>query len=121
MNLNDGIKRFDMAGSDPDASTLAELESVFWWASPEVGTGFEAAVIPHWFDCHILRHLMQVDEKTANEVLRELCHLPMVELFVVRDGWHVTELARLAFRVHMVVEEPDRFRGLSERAAECFQ
>ncbi len=101
MNFNDGIKRLGIARSDPDTSALAEMESVLELAAPEVRTAFEAAAIPHWFDCRILGHLVQVDEKTANEVLRELCRLPMVELFGVRDGWHVTESTRLAFRVHM--------------------
>ena len=109
-----------MAGSDPDGSALADMELVLGSATPALRAAFEAAAIPHWFDGRILGRLVQVDERTAKEVLQELCRLPLVELFAVRDGWQVGESTRLAFRVHLAREEPNRFRRLSTRAAGCF-
>jgi hypothetical protein len=121
MNLNHSIKHFGMAGSDSDSSALADMESVLESAAPELRTALEAAAIPHWFDCRILGSLVRLDERTAKEVLRELCRFPMVELVAVRDAWHVGEATRLAFRVYLAREERDRFRVLSARAAACFQ
>src|SRR5580704_13488435 len=121
MNFNDGIKHFGVAGSDPDVSVLADMELVLGSAAPALRTAFEAAAIPHWFDGRVLGRLVQVDERTVKGVLQELCRLPLVELFAIRDGWRVRESTRLAFRVHLSRKEPDRFRVLSTQAAACFQ
>jgi len=120
MNFNDGSKHFGTAGSDPDVSALADIELVLGSAAPALRTAFEAAAIPHWFDGRILGSLVQVDERTIKGVLQELCRLPLVELFAIRDAWHVRESARLAFRAHLARKEPDRFRVLSTQAAACF-
>src|SRR5438270_9085595 len=87
---------------------------------PRVREALEAAAIPHWFDDLILARLLDTDADEAAALREHLINLTQVEPFPERGGWNVHESTRRALRLEMCRKDPERFRNLSARAADCW-
>jgi tetratricopeptide (TPR) repeat protein len=120
VDFNETIKRLQSAQGDPEKLTLATVDVVLIPHAPELRTALEVAAVPHWFDAKILSTLLETDEASASKLLKDLCSLPMVESFPIREGWNVHEATRLALRNRLAKEEPERLAELSARAAQYF-
>jgi tetratricopeptide (TPR) repeat protein len=87
----------------------------------------DAAAVLHWFDAGLLEKMLEVSaDQALKRRLDALKVLPFVERYRQRRGelqselCNVHEATRLGWRRQMARENPEGFRGLSLRAAQCF-
>jgi tetratricopeptide (TPR) repeat protein len=120
MSIAATLAKLQEAQGDPRKLALATLDIVLASQEPWLSEAMEAAAIPHWFTPAILAKLLSIDETTAAQRVERLQQLPMVEHFAARDAWNVHEATRLALRLRLATENPNRFRQVSELAAQCF-
>ena len=90
---------------------------------PVLKAAAEAVAIPHWFNAITLAALMPEQADQADYLMNQLQALPMVESYITGNGepaWNVHEATRLALRDRLLAHDPERFRQLSQRAADSY-
>jgi putative phosphotransacetylase len=118
MNFTTMLSMLEAAQGDREKLVLAALEIVLAGRDPKVRPALEAAAIPHWFDASTLSALLESPAQSAAATLVTLRMLPMVEPLENQREWTVQLDARQALRATLAHEQPERFRSLSERAAQ---
>ena len=120
-DFNEQIQLPDAAAGDPRALALAALDIMLASRPAELRRVIEAAALPHWFDEAILTDLLDDDLRAeSTRWFQAVSALPAVERFPARSGFNVYEPTRLALRLRLLHEAPDRLRELSTRAAAAF-
>lgn len=119
MMFAEMLSLLEAAQGDREQLVRAALDIVLTGRDPKVKTALEAASVPHWFDASTLAALLEFSPQSAAAILVTLRILPMVEILESQRGWTVQQDARQAVRARLAHEEPERFRVLSGRAAQC--
>jgi hypothetical protein len=128
--ISDFLERTKSAKGDPQIqAALAAEFAVAARAEPEQSALREAldvVALLHWFDAGLLEQMLELSAEDALERLEALKSLPFVERYrrseseLQNELFNVHEATRLGWRRQMAHENPNRFRRLSSRAAECF-
>lgn len=124
--LADFLKHLEKAKGDPHAQSVLAAEFALT-AQPEEDRGplraaLDAAAVLRWFDVSLLGKVLEVLDEEARTRFEALTSLPFVERYRMSDTdlRNIHEGTRLGWRKKLADETPDRFRGLSLRAAEAF-
>ena len=81
----------------------------------------EVASIPHWFDEGIFKGIVDKDiQHDPADLYKFVTEMPFCESYDARNGYNVKKAIRLAVRIRLMCERPERFEELSARAAEAF-
>lgn len=125
-SIEELLRRLDAAKSDTLLQAAIAAESVLL-AHPEterqpLHATLDAAAVLRWFDVSLLSKLLEVPDEEARTRFETLTSLPFVERYRLRDTdlRDIHEATRLGWRKKLAGETPERFRGLSVRAAEAF-
>jgi tetratricopeptide (TPR) repeat protein len=117
------LSRIREANNSPAAMALVVLDFLLD-GQPEnrrtaIKTAMEAAAVPHWYDQQILSMMVDRQEPEIRSLMESLSAFPMVEPFALRSttAYNIHETTRLALRKRMLLEEPERLRSLSAKAA----
>jgi tetratricopeptide (TPR) repeat protein len=120
MDIQEVLDQIHAAGGDPQKLLLTTLDVALSVHGQDLRAVIEAAAIPHWYTPEILAQMLGVDQALAEEYVRRLRQLSMVESFEARGGWNVHEATRLALRRDLYSNQAERFRELSSAASKCF-
>jgi tetratricopeptide (TPR) repeat protein len=126
MDIAEQISVLQAAHGHPAKLALAVVDLAYPSASnterESLRNALEAAAIPHWCDVATLAALCQVTRPESEALLARLITLSVVEAFRARgdNSVNVHEASRLAIRKWISVEQPEKFRELSARAAARF-
>jgi tetratricopeptide (TPR) repeat protein len=119
MTFDEVFARLQQPGLDAEQRMLVTVETTLEMHAPRVRAACHAAAVPHSFNAAILARLLGVDLPEAEDLTRELAGLSFVETFPLRGGWNVHKRIRLAMRLKLQRDDPERFKLLSERAGAC--
>jgi tetratricopeptide (TPR) repeat protein len=125
-SIEEVLRRLEEAKGDTQSQAAVAAEFVVM-ARPEskrrpLRAALDAAAVLRWFDVSLLGKLLGVPDEEARTRFEALTSLPFIERYRMRDTdlRNIHEATRLGWRKKLAAEAPDRFRGLSLRAAEAF-
>src|SRR5881394_3220394 len=108
MTFDDVFARVRQPILDPEQRTRLTVDTILETGDLRARTALEAAAVPHSFNATIFARLLEVELPEAEALTRELAGFSFVETFPLRGGWNVHKLIRLAVRLKLHREEPER-------------